>query len=123
MRFYSTRRLGSGELIVTTEAVGFVDPYAGEQRPECAELSQEELLDLPGGRQALWAWQNGDDSIFTAERIAFMREGDREEVRDWAERGNPWAQELVDAGYPEAEVRAFFDSERFSHWHPIHIVG
>ena len=123
MRFYRTRRLGSGELIVTTEAAGFVDPYAGEQQPEAAELSREELLDLPGGRQALWAWQNGDDSTFTAERIAFMREGDREEVRDWAERGNPWARELVDVGYPEAEVRAFLGSERFTHWRPIHVVG
>jgi hypothetical protein len=91
MRFYSTRRLPSGKLIVTAEAAGFVDTYAGEQRPECAELSAEELLDLPGGRQALWAWQNGDDSIFTAERIAFMREGDREEVYDVATR---WGEPL-----------------------------
>jgi hypothetical protein len=124
MRFYETKRLGSGELVVTTEAAGFVDPYAGEQKPECAELSREELLELPGGRQALWAWQNGDDSSFTAERIAFMREGDREEVDDVATRwGNPWARELIDAGYPEAEVAAFIGSERYGYWRPIHIVG
>jgi hypothetical protein len=123
MRFYRTTRLGDGELVVTTEAAGFIDPYAGEQRPECAELSRDELLDLPGGRQALWAWQKGDDSVFTAERIAFMREGDREELRDWAERGNPWARELLDAGSPAGEIRAFFDSERFTMWRPIHGVG
>ena len=39
-----------------------------------------------------------------------MCEGDREEVRCEAERENPWAQELVDAGCPQAECVAFLDS-------------
>jgi hypothetical protein len=123
MRYYLTEHVETGELAVIGETVGARDPIDGTTWPHAAAdgpgMTREQLLELPGGRQALWAWERGDDSAWIADALAARRRHDVAEVRDMAADRNPWAIQLVVAGCPPDDVRAFLRSDRATYgWTP-----
>lgn len=89
MRYYRTETLvehGASELVVIAEVIGWVDPDRGPVANMLADgpdgLTREQLLDLPGGRRALWAWERGDNSAYARDRRAFMLRGDLEDLEE-----------------------------------------
>jgi hypothetical protein len=66
VRYYLTEQIGRS-LVVIGETVGGIDPVHGSPFPHImgeGGLTQEQLIELPGGRQALWAWERRDDSAW-----------------------------------------------------------
>jgi hypothetical protein len=114
MRYYMTQQIASSYVVVG-EIIGRTDPRNGSSIPnglaDDRALTREQLLEQPGGRQALWAWERGDDAPYSRAMEEWMRKGDIEEVRMLAGSGNRWAQELVSAGLPDEDVQAFLGSD------------
>ena len=78
---------------------------------------------MSGGRVALWEWERGDGSRWQAAYDADRHRSNVSEVRGLAESGNPWARELIDAGFPEPETARFLSGDRaFPGWRP-QLVG
>jgi hypothetical protein len=125
MRYYLTERIGSS-FVVIGETVGGLDPVDGSSFPHImgeSGLTREQLLELPGGRRALWAWERRDDSAWVSAYDQERHASNAVEVRELAATGNPWARDLIADGLPEPEVTAFLRGDQaFPDWRP-QLVG
>jgi predicted NBD/HSP70 family sugar kinase len=121
MRYYLTEQIG-GSFVVVGEVIGGIDPVNGSPFPHImgeGGLTREQLLELPGGRRALWEWERCDNSAWAEAYAEDRHESNISNVRELAAAGNPFARDLITAGFPEPDVSAFLRGDRaFPDWRP-----
>jgi hypothetical protein len=116
MRYYRTEHI-NGTLLVVAEIIGRTSPLDGSPIPhELADggdgVTRDQLLELPGGRRALWAWERGDDEPSQRAADDRRRAWDIAEVRELAATGNHWAQDLADRGFQERDCYNFATGDK-----------
>lgn len=124
MRYYLTEQIGR-TFVVVGEVIAGTDPVNGTPFPAhpAAEdddaVTREQLLELRGGREALWAWERRDDSAWAEAYAEERRASNISNVRELAAAGNHWARDLIVAGFPEPEVGTFLRGDQaFPGWRP-----